>query len=159
MKSDRLNRWLTLAANVGVIAGILFLAIELRQNNELLTLEANYAQFNMERGRRSRIIEDEGFADLIDRERFGKELTSAEKMRLRLHWLDVIDIWEWQFRENRAGRLQDEVLNLADWRVQWVIFSTVQTRYEETVGRRDPDFLLFMEENVISKLPTLNVDE
>jgi hypothetical protein len=153
LESDRINSWLALAANAGVIAGIVFLAIELRQNNELLTLEANYAQINMERGRRSRIIENEGFADLIDREKSGKELTSVENMRLRLHWLDVIDTWEWQFRENRAGRLEDEVLNLADWRVQWVIFSTVQTRYQETADRRDPEFLVFMEENVISKAP------
>ena len=144
-----------MAANVGVIAGILFLGLELRQNNELLTLEANYAQMNMERGRRSRIIEDAGFADLIDRERHGKELSGAEQMRLRLHWLDVIDSWEWQFRENRAGRLQDEVLNIWDWRVQWMVYPTLKTRYEETVLRRDEEFLLFMEENVISQIPYL----
>ena len=159
MDSDRLNQWLTLLANIGVIAGILFLAIELRQNNELLTVQASYAQFNMERERRSRIIEDAGFADLVNRERQGEVLSGGESMRLRLHWLDVIDSWEWQFRENQAGRLQDDVLNIADWRVQWVVFPTVQTRYEETVSRRDADFLLFMKENVISKPALFEAEE
>ena len=36
MKLDSLNKWLTLAANIGVIAGIAFLAIEVSQNTESL---------------------------------------------------------------------------------------------------------------------------
>lgn len=34
MDSDKLTKWLTLLANVGVIAGIVFLAIEIRQNSD-----------------------------------------------------------------------------------------------------------------------------
>jgi len=34
MKLDKLNRWLTLTANVSVVAGIIFLALEVRQNSE-----------------------------------------------------------------------------------------------------------------------------
>ena len=36
MDSDRINRWLTLAANIGVIAGIAVLALEMRQNSDLM---------------------------------------------------------------------------------------------------------------------------
>ena len=36
MDLDRLNRWLTLLANFGVVAGIIFLAVEVRQNQVLL---------------------------------------------------------------------------------------------------------------------------
>jgi len=36
MKLDNANKWLTLVANFGVVAGIIFLAIEVRQNQELL---------------------------------------------------------------------------------------------------------------------------
>ena len=39
MDSDRLNRWLTLGANVGVLIGIVFLAFELQQNNENLAAQ------------------------------------------------------------------------------------------------------------------------
>ena len=38
MDSDRLNRWLTLGANVGVLVGIIFLAIQIRQNSDLARL-------------------------------------------------------------------------------------------------------------------------
>lgn len=32
MKLDKLNQWLVLAANIGVLAGVIFLSIEIRQN-------------------------------------------------------------------------------------------------------------------------------
>ena len=43
---DPLNRWLSLLANVGVIAGIVFLAVEIRQNNVLMTASAYQARSN-----------------------------------------------------------------------------------------------------------------
>jgi len=36
MDFDRLNKWLALLANFGVVAGIIFLAVEIRQNQTLL---------------------------------------------------------------------------------------------------------------------------
>ncbi len=36
MDTDKLNRWMTLIANVGVVTGLVFLAIEVRQNTESL---------------------------------------------------------------------------------------------------------------------------
>jgi hypothetical protein len=36
MDFDKLNKWLTLLANFGVVAGIVFLAVEIRQNQTLL---------------------------------------------------------------------------------------------------------------------------
>jgi hypothetical protein len=36
MDLDKLNKWLTLLANFGVVAGLIFLAIEIRQNQTLL---------------------------------------------------------------------------------------------------------------------------
>ena len=39
MDTDRLNRWLTLVANLGVIVGIVILAIEIRQNTATQELQ------------------------------------------------------------------------------------------------------------------------
>jgi hypothetical protein len=36
MDSDRINRWLTLGANVGVLVGIILLVLELNQNSVLM---------------------------------------------------------------------------------------------------------------------------
>ena len=44
MNTDTVNRWLTLGANIGVLIGIIFLAFELQQNNELLQSQAQETQ-------------------------------------------------------------------------------------------------------------------
>ncbi len=46
MKKIELGQTIAILANVGVIAGILFLAIELRQNNEALGLQARLEREN-----------------------------------------------------------------------------------------------------------------
>ena len=35
MDEDKVNKWLTLGANIGVLIGIIFLAVEIRQNTEM----------------------------------------------------------------------------------------------------------------------------
>jgi len=52
MDTDRLNKWLTLAANIGVLVGIVFLALEVRQANRIaitsteLAVRSAYSEVN-----------------------------------------------------------------------------------------------------------------
>ena len=39
MNTENVNQWLTLGANVGVLAGIVFLALEIQQNSQLAQLQ------------------------------------------------------------------------------------------------------------------------
>ena len=43
MKNEKLNNWLSLIANFGVIAGLVFLGFEIRQNTTQLRSEASYS--------------------------------------------------------------------------------------------------------------------
>ena len=44
MDSDRLNRWLTLIANVGVVIGLVLLIIELDQNSDLMRVQIHQSR-------------------------------------------------------------------------------------------------------------------
>ena len=44
MNADRLNRWLTLTANIGVVLGLLLLIFELRQNQDLVRAQIHQAR-------------------------------------------------------------------------------------------------------------------
>ncbi len=44
MNSDKVNRWLTLGANLGVVLGLAFLIVEIRQNTTALTAQAYQAR-------------------------------------------------------------------------------------------------------------------
>lgn len=39
MDSDRLNRWLSLAANLGILAGLVLVAVQINQNSQLVRLQ------------------------------------------------------------------------------------------------------------------------
>ena len=46
MYFERLDRWLTLFANLGVLLGIVFLVIEINQNTEAIRIESAIAEFS-----------------------------------------------------------------------------------------------------------------
>lgn len=43
MEPDRLNRWLTLGANLAVLVGLVFLVIEIKQNNDMVMAQTRSA--------------------------------------------------------------------------------------------------------------------
>lgn len=88
MKLEQLNEWLTLAANVGVIAGIVFLAIEIQQNTESIEQNTRIARANAAKDFtdffsrfRAHSIGDEGAARIFLAGRIGAELTETERFR------------------------------------------------------------------------------
>ena len=149
MKRLDVAQTITILANVGVIAGIVFLAYELRQNNELLVAETSRAQFDLERERRMLRMQE---IDLILKSRSGAPMTEAELARLSLLADDTLETFRWQFREFRAGRLPDDFIDLSSWGAVWRLTPRLDSRFEERKGSFDPEFVRFVEENVISGL-------
>jgi len=58
MNSDRLNRWITLAANIGVLVGIFLLIVELQQNTESTELQAAQSYVALSHELDFRIVDD-----------------------------------------------------------------------------------------------------
>ena len=58
MKKIDIGQTITILANVGVIAGIVFLAFELRQNNSLLAAQASFSRLSIATERRARLLEE-----------------------------------------------------------------------------------------------------
>jgi hypothetical protein len=104
---DRLNRWLTLGANIGVLFGIVFLIIELNQTSEMNRGETR----NQVASELSELLRDVGnnpqLADLIVRAESGDELTPAEVMQYRQRILSMLRYFENVHYQYRQG-LYDE---------------------------------------------------
>ena len=115
MEFDRLNRWVTLLANIGVVAGIFFLAVETRQSNLATRIAArdsasqghiDYMSFAVVPSilavARIKMSRGEGLTDLES-----DQLRRFHAMRWRhyervffLHQYDVISDDEWRGYEN-----------------------------------------------------------
>ena len=103
MDSDRVNHWLTLAANIGVIVGIAFLVLEIRQNSDIAT-----AQVRLDYAAGWRSIDerrqDEAFAQLYSKSILSPdELSFNEVVQLDGYYMGVIDQMLSAYTASRAG--------------------------------------------------------
>lgn len=92
-----LGQTLNTLANVGVIAGIVFLAIELNQNNDFLELEAKATRVESSLDAWDRIASDPDLVALMIKDRNKGNLTEAEEMRLNAYWMGYFIRREWIF--------------------------------------------------------------
>ncbi len=109
MRLDPFNRWITLLANIAVFASIMFLAIEIRQNqtaieesNRLSVLEARtleIEQFNQWRGY---LIENPDLAKIWDAGMKGEPLDSVEELRFMSLCNNIVWISAGSFERSRA---------------------------------------------------------
>jgi len=83
--TDRLNRWLTLGANVGVLAGIILLVVELEQNREMTQAQTRtqLAQGLVELFTTN--MNDSAYADILLRGNNGEPLSELEQYQYHRH--------------------------------------------------------------------------
>ena len=133
MDSDRLNRWLTLGANLGVLVGIVLLIFELRQNQEMLQTQIVQARVD----NRLEVYLQAMHSDywpIINAKR--AEADSVEE------WINSLTPVEYQ-------RVRSSVLyELNDLRTQWLQYRSgnMDSSLFETAGR-------FQSRRMLEKLP------
>ncbi len=150
MKKLDLGQAISILANIGVIAGIVFLGLELRQNNELMRSEASLAQFNVDMERRRMLMDDPELIDIMSRARAGESLTETEEIRLGLFTNTMLDAYRWQFREYQAGRMPDDYLDLRMWHDVWSYQPRLKQQFEMDRSRLEPEFVKFVDEQVLA---------
>ncbi len=154
MKKIDLGQTITILANVGVIAGIVFLGLELAQNNELLAAQARY-NLRVQRAESNRMAMEPHVMEALQKYGASTELTPADQGVLSLHTLNLIEMWEWQYGEYEAGMLEADDLPVGAWRLWFHGQAEVRMPVKEIwEGRRDvlnSGFVLFMEENVVNE--------
>lgn len=146
MKKIDLGQIINTLANLGVIAGIVFLGIELQQNNELLATEAR-------RNRAAHIEENYGMlatdgelASIISKSLSGETLTELELFRIGRWWLRVLTNMEWAYAEMSPPELETSIRRHREF---FSNFESLRDTWSEFSDRFDPDFVQWMEENVV----------
>jgi hypothetical protein len=154
LDSDRLNRWLTLGANFGVIAGILFLGYEIRQNNESLDAESrlNHAMLRVDFS--TLLAVDSGLPAIIVKAQANQELDDLEAYRLQRFYMRMFIAWQWEWGEHELGRIEAPI---SAWRAAMrsdsdstlMLYPGVRETWEASKSTFKPDFVQFIDEEVI----------
>ena len=117
MDSDRINRWLTLGANIGVLIGLFLLIVEIDQNNELMQAQIEQTRSETLVDWRREVVGNERIAGLLAKFDGGVEgltleavdrLDPVELVQLRMlvssHFYDFENL----FSQNERGFVSEQ---------------------------------------------------
>ncbi|MGD8324960.1 MAG: hypothetical protein PVF50_11405 [Gammaproteobacteria bacterium] len=147
MKSFDIGQMISILANIGVIAGIAFLAFEIHQNNELLEAQA---RFNHKETRANLLGEFESnpeLARITVKAKKGEGVTAEEQLQLNAYNDKRFVSWEWEYYEARAGRIE---IPVAGYRSD-MSDPVVRRRWDVRKLTLSPDFVRYIEENIIDR--------
>jgi hypothetical protein len=151
MKKIDLGQTVHILANIGVIAGIIFLVLELHQNNELMDAQRRYNRLTIATGSATLLAENPELASAVAKFN-GRtanieelDLSPAELVQLSGYYSRVIQNQEWTFLE-----LPEQDLPVAGWRM---VARQRAWRYFWDSGNDllDSSFVRWMNENVVTE--------
>ena len=154
MKKLDLGQTLSILANAGVIAGIVFLGLELRQNNELMAAEARRGQLSIQMETWGQVVENPDLIPLLVKDRNGEKLTVEEEFLLNSFWMRNLSAFQWA-HEEQLGVDQWVLLNRSNFEAYGSLRRTWQGNSDgaRSDGKDNfyPEFIDFFEQNVINR--------
>lgn len=154
MSVEKLSHWLTLVANLGVLAGIIFLAIELQQNNRLLESEARANRLENRLATNNYILTIPELR-LAWIKNSNREPLNQEEILL-LDRMGAIQMRQWEHAvvDFTEGLLDRRDIPIDNWRDQWHSEEAGEwiRDYWNSGGenRFRPEFVQFMQENILN---------
>jgi hypothetical protein len=155
LKKLDLGQTVSILANIGVIAGIVFLAIEISQNNELLGAQARASRVALRQADTALVIENPELAAAYFKYTEGEPVTGYEQMLLDQLVNYRLVNYQNVYREMREGLIDLETIPLEAWKADFDSVSDNQVfslrDFWLRRGRRefDPDFAQWVEENLL----------
>ena len=149
---SKLIDWLTVATNLGVIIGLVFLALEYRQNSDLLLVESNANRASQVNALVDLVIQDPTLIELMNKDE--SELTDLESDRLTVLGIRTYLAFEAQYNATVAGHGFDETYLRS---FHGAIFHREKLNYglphawPMFKARGETDFTRWFEANIVSQ--------
>ena len=139
-----------LAANLGVIAGIIFLAIELQQNNQLLEAQARSDRDEVRRLSYTRWME---YPELLEaRIKFenNEQLSDTDVFLLQQQNGWTLSDWQSLYREYQYGLIEKDLLPITTWRRVFKIQTFLEERWPSVKDSYETAFVEWMESEIVN---------
>ncbi len=104
MELSQLNEWLTLAANLGVLVGIVFLIVEIRQNTELHKSDSRKALLSNDQ---TSLLVALDHHDIFHKMSQPEKLSQADQYRLSFIFAIDIRNREFEYFQYQSGSLDE----------------------------------------------------
>jgi len=133
MKKIDLGQAITILANIGVIAGIVFLGIELRQNSAAAELQAAQSYVNLSYELDFRLVDDPSLVASLRGSSEGR--SSDDSYRVSRWYFGALRTWENGFYLNSIGVLDDELWTGQEAFIEDLLRSSDQARQHFETNR------------------------
>ena len=148
LKKIDLGQTITILANIGVIAGIVFLGFELRQNNLYLETEARNSLFENREGWARLRATDSEVSRLWYWQETDAPLSELDQRRRGDLMHAVFLRWEKNFQSVLRGTLEIDDLEVSGMRAAWQSVSLLDEEWERRKRNYSTEFVEFVEDSV-----------
>ena len=151
MKKPNPGQMIQIVANIGVIAGIVFLGFELRQNNQFLGAEARYNLLQNRQAVHLMVIQDDNVADLLVKARSTEELTTTETEQLSWYYILLLASFDYDYHQFRDGLVDEAVVPTRQWIRAFREDHRFYSFWQDTKQDYTPDFVEWMDKNIVNR--------
>ena len=147
-KSDSVNNYISITANIGVLLGILLLAYELNQNNALLESQILYNHKESRLSGDYSAFQNERLADIWVKTLKNQVLTDTEQVMLNAWYYESFVSVEYEYQESMRGRLE---LPINGYRASFWNSPGMIEFWHLNSYRFEAGYVKFMNENVTNE--------
>jgi hypothetical protein len=156
MKKIDLGQSISIVANVGVIAGLLLLAFELRQNNEALGLQARLEREDTLRQGLTRRLNNSDLIRAAAKAIEQEELSLEEELLLEDYNRGAMVDWWLAYRQVQDGALDEATLPVSLWSTvfrEGTAFPRMDESWAEfkLLFPQEVEYIQWFEENVVNE--------
>ena len=109
MDTDKLNRWLTLGANLAVLFSIVFLAVEIRQNTEMTRAQITQSRAETSIALAASFYNSDYLPTIWEKVRNDDGLSADERARYEFWLRAMLRNLDNNFQQSRRGLLGDHI--------------------------------------------------
>jgi len=152
MKKIDLGQSISILANIGVIAGIVFLGIELQQNNETLSVQSRLDREDLFRQGIARKFEHPDMFRAIAKFERGELLNDEEQLLLDWENHALLIDWMLVYMQVHDDLLDEATIPIELWRISLHegLWPGLEEYWSNNKRQYRPEFVQWMDENVAS---------
>jgi hypothetical protein len=129
MDIDRLQRWLSLCANIAIIGGIIFLAIEIRQNTEITRAQITQSRADTAVFFAESIVNSDYMPDIYEKIDKNQALNFQENIRYQNHLRASLRNQQNNYMQYQDGFLRDYIPRATELAILNILSDEIALEY------------------------------
>lgn len=145
MKSE-IGNWLSAFTRLAVVAAVVILVLELRQNNQLLKQQASYVHLQHKLESNEHFINDESFRKIFLKAEAESQLAGSEIVLVYSYHFNTYLKWQWEWQQ--LAVTDPDSIPLQQWGSYLRVYPLTLEAWEWRKSHFMPEFVKFFDETL-----------